>query len=104
MPILQILTQMTQVHRRTFVFLVKFMKNLLKHSEQNGLDSKVLGKEELRLLSLTIIPPSPIATIFGEVLLRTALSERRSKSRRQVNAMNRKKATFLYQFLVNDLT
>ena len=94
---------MTQVHRRTFVFLMKFMKNLLKHSEQNGLDSKILGKVQQKEKFFIISSPC-IATIFGEVLLRTPLSERRSKSRRQMNAMKRKKATFLYQFLANDLT
>ena len=41
---LQILAQMTSVHRTTFIFLVKFMKDLLKCSEQNGLDPKVLGE------------------------------------------------------------
>ena len=35
---------MPKVHRRTFVFLITFMKHLLKYSEANGLDPKVLGK------------------------------------------------------------
>jgi hypothetical protein len=39
---------MTQVHRRTFVFLVTFIKNVLKHSEKNGLEPKVLGKDWVR--------------------------------------------------------
>ncbi len=39
------LAQMNPVHRKTFVFLVCFMRKLLKHSEENGLDSKILGKE-----------------------------------------------------------
>lgn len=44
------------------------------------------------------------ATIFGDVLLRSPASERKSKSKRALNALNRKKAAFIYQFLVNDLT
>ena len=35
---------MPPVHKRTFQFLVTFMKELLEHSEVNGLDPKVLGK------------------------------------------------------------
>ena len=34
---------MPKVHKRTFVFLITFMKYLLKYSEANGLDPKVLG-------------------------------------------------------------
>ena len=41
---LQVLVQMPPVHKRTFQFLVTFMKELLEHSEVNGLDPKVLGK------------------------------------------------------------
>ena len=35
---------MPPVHKRAFRFLVTFMKELLEHSEVNGLDPKVLGK------------------------------------------------------------
>ena len=45
-----------------------------------------------------------VATIFGEVMLKTPLEERKSRNKRTINAMNRKKAAFIYQFLVNDLT
>jgi hypothetical protein len=44
---------MPKVHRRTFVFLITFMKHLLKYSEANGLDSKVLG-EYLSISALRI--------------------------------------------------
>ena len=44
----QILSQMPQVHRRTFVFLVTFMKTLLDHSFANGLDAKFLGEPTSR--------------------------------------------------------
>ena len=43
------------------------------------------------------------AAIFGEVLLRSPVSERKARSKKALNAMNRKKAAFIYQFLVNDL-
>lgn len=45
--IIQTLKQMPTAHKRTFVFLVTFMKDLLKHSEVNGLDQKVLGKNTI---------------------------------------------------------
>ena len=45
-----------------------------------------------------------LATIFGEVMLKTPVEARKSRTKRTINAMNRKKATFIYQFLVNDLT
>ena len=39
----QLLLNLTKVHTRSFVFLVAFMKRLLRHSEDNGLDPKLLG-------------------------------------------------------------
>ncbi len=42
----QILSQMSTVHKKTFIFLVNFMKDLIKCSEINGLDPKVLGMEK----------------------------------------------------------
>jgi len=39
----QLLLQLPKVHQRTFVFLITFMQDLLKHSEENGLDPKLLG-------------------------------------------------------------
>ena len=41
--IVQILRQMPKLHARVFVFLLTFMKTLLKHSDTNGLEPKVLG-------------------------------------------------------------
>ena len=43
----QTLKQMPTAHKRTFVFLVTFMKDLLKCSEVNCLDHKVLGKSTI---------------------------------------------------------
>lgn len=38
------LSQMPPVHRKTFKFLVSFKKELVKHSDLNGLDPKILGR------------------------------------------------------------
>ena len=48
--------------------------------------------------------PSPSATIFGDVLLYTPMSERRTKTKRQLSPVSRRKTQFVYQFLVNELT
>ena len=50
---------MPKVHKRTFVFLVTFMKHLLKYSEANGLDPKVLGK----LTHVPLIPHTLISRL-----------------------------------------
>ena len=55
------------------------------------------------LLTLQLVCLSA-ATIFGEVLLRSPLAERKGRSKRALASMNCKKATFIYQFLVNDIT
>ena len=62
------------------------------------------GYLSVRIGTFTVFPLSFVATIFGEVMLKTPLEERKSRNKRSINAMNRKKATFIYQFLVNDLT
>ena len=49
------------------------------------------------------IPPPP-ATIFGDILLRPPANERRIRSKKHLAPISRKKATFMYQFLVNELT
>lgn len=41
---------MPVVHKKTFIFLVNFMKNLLKHSELNGLDPKIIGESGLPMV------------------------------------------------------
>ena len=35
---------MGEVHRKTFTFLVDFMKDLVQFSDVNGLEPKILGK------------------------------------------------------------
>lgn len=77
----QVVSQIPEVHRRTFVYLVSFLKELLAHSSDNKLDAKLL------------------ANVFGTVLLRPK-EEEPEGSRRQM--VDRKRATFVYHFLMND--
>ncbi|XP_019861575.1 PREDICTED: type II inositol 1,4,5-trisphosphate 5-phosphatase-like [Amphimedon queenslandica] len=82
----QVLLQMAEVHRRCFVFIVTFLKKLLEHSQENKMDAKVL------------------ASIFGEVLMNSTREEKLSRNKKTLSQINKKKMTFLYQFLANDLT
>ena len=44
------------------------------------------------------------ASIFGDILLNVSRQIRLSYNKRSLAHMSKKKATFIYQFLVNDLT
>ena len=35
---------MPEIHRNCFVYIIMFLKEVLKYSEYNGSDSRVLGK------------------------------------------------------------
>lgn len=82
----QLLLNLPRVNQRTFTFLMSFMKRLLLHSDYNGLDAKLL------------------ATIFGDIILRTPANQQRTRSKKQLGPMSRKKSLFVYQFLIADLT
>ncbi|XP_059488840.1 type II inositol 1,4,5-trisphosphate 5-phosphatase isoform X3 [Neocloeon triangulifer] len=72
------------VHRKNvFLYLCSFLQELLNYSNRNGLDAKTL------------------ATLFGGVFLREP--PRTSNMQRQ-QAADRKKASFVYNFLVNSHT
>lgn len=85
----QVVSQMTpEVHRHTFLYLVCFLKELLTHANDNRLDAKLL------------------ANVFGPVLLRpkahAALEPGTSPWDTRRDTDERKKATFVYHFLMND--
>lgn len=85
----QVVSQMTpEVHRHTFLYLVCFLKELLIHANDNKLDAKLL------------------ANVFGPVLLRpkahAALEPGTSPWDTRRDTDERKKATFVYHFLMND--
>jgi phosphatidylinositol-bisphosphatase len=78
----QIILQMPIVHRRAFVFIISFLKKLLEHSQQNQMDAKFL------------------ASIFGDILLNPSRDVKDTPKKNQ----SKRKAAFVYQFLVNDIT
>ena len=56
--------------------------------------------KEVRLIDTAI----STASIFGDILLNADRETRSGHNKRSLAHMNKKKATFIYQFLVNDLT
>ncbi|KAF8792912.1 Inositol polyphosphate 5-phosphatase OCRL like protein [Argiope bruennichi] len=81
-----VVNEIPRVHRNVFRYLISFLREVLNHSTMNRLDGKLL------------------ATIFGGILLREPMNDTRS-SYKKINqqATERKKATFIFHFLMNDL-
>ncbi|XP_071487266.1 inositol polyphosphate 5-phosphatase OCRL-like [Diadema antillarum] len=86
----QIMKQLPKCHRNVFKYLTALIRELLLHNDDNKLDAKTL------------------ATIFGELFLRCPPEDRekeeqavrsRTTNRQQIT---RKKATFVYQFIINE--
>ncbi|KAH9491544.1 hypothetical protein Btru_030906 [Bulinus truncatus] len=90
----QIVSCLPGCHKNTFLYICAFLRELLKHSDENGLDIKFLS------------------SMFGEVLMRpqnqmftspstkdAVVKERRSKLREE----DAKKAAFMYHFLSNEI-
>ncbi|GFS41274.1 type II inositol 1,4,5-trisphosphate 5-phosphatase [Nephila pilipes] len=83
-----VVNEIPRVHRNVFRYLISFLREILNHSTMNKLDGKLL------------------ATIFGGILLREPINDTRiSSSYKKINqqATERKKATFIFHFLMNDL-
>lgn len=77
----QVISEIPDVHRKVFHYLIIFLREIRQHSNHNKLDPKML------------------ATLFGSILLRSPPSK---SSRNNQQVVERKKATFVYHFLVND--
>ncbi|XP_054164292.1 type II inositol 1,4,5-trisphosphate 5-phosphatase-like [Oppia nitens] len=104
----QVVQEMPEHHRNVFYYLIAFLRELLRHSNTNKLDSKLL------------------ASIFGSVLLRSPINEGMGVERNilrasqqslfrsssdtsssssfqsHVQSIDRKKDAFVFHFLVND--
>lgn len=72
-----IMMKLSELERNIFLFICSFLQELLMYSSENGTDAKTL------------------ATVFGDVLLRDPIRNSRPQA-------NRRKAEFVYHFLVND--
>lgn len=78
----QIVVQLPEYRKNVFLYLCFFLQELLSHANENGLDAKTL------------------ATVFGGIFLRDSPRP----SARANSTVDRKKANFVYHFLVNDLS
>jgi phosphatidylinositol-bisphosphatase len=83
----QIVSQLPTHHRHVFHYIAAFLREVIRHSKDNGVDAKVL------------------ATLFGSIVLRdppgTNLGHGiMARSSQQV--LDMKKARFVYHFLIND--
>ncbi|XP_066285621.1 type II inositol 1,4,5-trisphosphate 5-phosphatase-like isoform X1 [Branchiostoma lanceolatum] len=76
----QLMSQVPEHHRNVFKYLTAFLRELLNYTDDNKLDPKTL------------------AMIFGGLLLRPKRDEGRRQNNQQTT---RRRATFIYQFLVN---
>ncbi|KAF4525098.1 hypothetical protein B566_EDAN006320 [Ephemera danica] len=79
----QIVMQLPEHRKNLFLYLCAFLQEVLNHANQNGLDAKTL------------------ATLFGGIFLRD-LPRQGSRTRSTQQANDRKKANFVYHFLVNN--
>ncbi|KAI5738999.1 hypothetical protein M8J77_013669 [Diaphorina citri] len=84
----QLIASLPLCSRNVYLYLCSFLQELLSHAEENRLDAKT------------------IATLFGQIFLRDPPRSRdpsaRGKSQTQTQA--RRKANFVYHFLVNDFS
>ncbi|XP_074596766.1 oculocerebrorenal syndrome of Lowe isoform X2 [Brevipalpus obovatus] len=85
----QIINDIPDSHRKVFYYLVSFMRELLRHSNHNRLDNKILS------------------SIFGGLVLRAPPSghpmwKESKSSHSSIQEIDKKKAGFIHHFLVND--
>ncbi|XP_068085502.1 type II inositol 1,4,5-trisphosphate 5-phosphatase isoform X3 [Anabrus simplex] len=83
----QIVMQLPEHRKNVFLYLCAFLQEVLSHMTDNGLDAKT------------------VATLFGTIFLRDpprSRGDHTSRARTNQQALDRKKASFVYHFLVND--
>lgn len=88
----QVIASLPLYSRNLYLYLCSFLQELLSHSAENGLDAKT------------------IATLFGQIMMRdpprsrSADAQAKSQRSNQLQTQARKKANFVYHFLVNDFS
>lgn len=83
----EIVMQLPEIRRTVFLYICAFLKELLNHTQDNGLDAKTL------------------ATLFGSIFLRDPPRSRDNpqlRNRVTQATFDRKKAAFVFHFLVTD--
>lgn len=107
--------QLPEIRRNVFLYICAFLQELLNHSQDNGLDAKTLGEDRSFLVEMFNPKLDDLfdlynsnffpATLFGSIFLRDPprrREERSQRSRVTQATFDRKKAAFVYHFLVND--
>ncbi|PSN44843.1 Inositol polyphosphate 5-phosphatase OCRL-1 [Blattella germanica] len=82
-----IVMQLPEHRKNVFLYLCAFLQEVLCHVSENGLDTKT------------------VATLFGTIFLRDpprSRGDQSSRGRTNQQTLDRKKANFVYHFLVND--
>lgn len=101
--------QLPEIRRTVFLYICYFLKELLNHTQDNELDAKTLGKTFFIIIILyynqQFLITNFVATLFGSIFLRDSprsRDDRNQRSRTVQATMDRKKAAFVYHFLMND--
>lgn len=105
--------QLPEIRRTVFLYICAFLQELSNHTQDNGLDAKTLGtnKINIKLTSIIFIKFRFIqslyltASLFGSFFLRDPPKNREAQNQRSKTTQatfDRKKAAFVYHFLVND--
>jgi len=82
----QVASQLPAPHRQVFDYLTAFLREVISHSAQNGIDPKILAT-----LFCSLFLRDPPGTSLGTGL----------RARNQQQLLERKKAAFIFHFLVN---
>ena len=84
----QIVSQLPNHHKQVFVYMCSFLREVIRHSAQNGIDPKIL------------------ATLFATIFIRDPPGSNPNvgglKNRNYQQTLDNKKSRFIYHFLVND--
>eukprot|EP00095_Tigriopus_kingsejongensis_P009757 maker-scaffold422_size175911-snap-gene-0.33 protein:Tk09757 transcript:maker-scaffold422_size175911-snap-gene-0.33-mRNA-1 annotation:"type ii inositol- -trisphosphate 5-phosphatase" len=83
----QIISQLPMQHKNVFNYLSAFLREVIRHSAQNGIDPKIMAT-----LFASIFLRDPPGTNFGTGL--------RARTNQQL--LDHRKARFIYHFLVNE--
>ncbi|XP_046627214.1 inositol polyphosphate 5-phosphatase OCRL isoform X3 [Neodiprion virginianus] len=83
----QIVMQLPEIRRTVFIYICCFLQEILNHTQDNFQDAKTL------------------ASLFGSIFLRDpprSRDDRNQRSRASQVTFDRRKAAFVYHFMVND--
>ena len=83
----QLVSQLPTHHRHVFNYIAAFLREVIRHSRENGVDAKILAN-----LFGSVVLRDPPGTDLGTGIM----------ARNQQQMLEMKKARFIYHFLIND--